>query len=146
MVANGQLDLLAAHRFAGRFGARLQRDDDLGRKAKPDRVSASGYGFTKDVERRFAEVDDDFGGGCGQLLAGSDQERDAGPAKRIELDPEGCERLHGGFRRDARLVAVAVVLPAHDVRGIKWSCCPQYLGLGGADVVVSVAGWRLYGE
>jgi hypothetical protein len=30
MVANGQLDLLAAHRFAGRFGARLQRDHDLG--------------------------------------------------------------------------------------------------------------------
>jgi hypothetical protein len=30
MVANGQLDLLAAHRFAGRLGARLQRDDDLG--------------------------------------------------------------------------------------------------------------------
>jgi hypothetical protein len=30
MVANGQLDLLAAHRFAGRFGPRLQRDHDLG--------------------------------------------------------------------------------------------------------------------
>ena len=52
----------------------------------------------------------------GHALAGAQVERHAGPAPVVDLAPQRDERLGLGVRAHARLVEVAVVLAAHDLR------------------------------
>ena len=54
-----------------------------------------------------------------QALAGADEERHVGPAPGVDVQLDRREGLDRRVARDARLVAVAAELPAHDVLGVE---------------------------
>ncbi len=65
--------------------------------------------------RRLLEGDRDDARALGEPLAGAQEERHTRPAPVVDEALERDERLGLALRPDARLVAVADVLPAHDV-------------------------------
>ena len=65
--------------------------------------------------RRFAERDRDDARALGHPLAGAEEERHTGPSPVVDLDSQGDERVGLGIVSDTVLVAIADVLPAHDV-------------------------------
>ena len=68
--------------------------------------------------RRLFEHEPQLGLRDGQELAGADEERHAGPAPVVDVEPQRRVGLGRGVGGDAVDVAVAVVLAAHVVRGV----------------------------
>ncbi len=68
---------------------------------------------------RLAERDGDDAFSAAELLAGAQIEGHAGPAPVVDLDLERNEGLRIGVGRDAGDVAVAVVLPPHDLGHVE---------------------------
>ena len=62
-------------------------------------------------------------------LARAQEERHAGPAPVVHPDLRGDERLHLRVGRDAGLVAVALVLAAHDLVGVEREHGAEHLAL-----------------
>ena len=81
--------------------------------------------------RRRVEDDAHLGHGHGERLAGTDEERHAGPAPVVDLEPQRAERLRLRVRRDAVDVEVAAVLAADVLRRVR-------LGHRDEDVALAV--------
>ena len=90
-------------------GAGVGSDPELHMVVVPHRPDAVG----QHDRRRFPEPHVHLGGRDGQALAGSHEERHAGPPPVVDLQTEGHEGLRLGLRVDALDRAVAVVLTAH---------------------------------
>ena len=79
------------------------------------RVGALDGRVAEERERRALELHGHFGVPARQPLAGTQIEGDAGPAPVVDVEPHRDERFGARVRRDVGFVAVALVLPAHDV-------------------------------
>ena len=118
--AHEELDQLAVDAVA-RIVARLARagaERDLGVGAEPEahvvRRRRLHLDAGEDVLRRPPQRDAHFGGRRRQALAGADEERDAGPAPRIDLRARSAAYVSTfESRRDAGLRAIAAELAAH---------------------------------
>lgn len=82
---------------------------------------------------RFTEPDRDDALALGQAFPGAQVERDAGPSPVVDTALQCDERLGLRFGRDARLIAVADVLPAHHVVRVQRFHRPEDLVLLLAD-------------
>ena len=95
-------------------------------------------------QRWLLERDRDDPRALGELLAGAQVERHAGPAPVVDLDPQRHEGLGVGVVGDLLLAAVAGVLAAHDVVGLDRLHRPEDLELLVADRVRRERGRRLH--
>ena len=118
LVEEEQLALLTDHRLAGNLRPCADPDRDLRVEPEPQVVGLAelGLGVREDLLRRRLQLDEHLGDVLGELLAGPDVPRHAGPAPRVDVQPHRRERLDVRVGRDARLVAVALELPAHEIR------------------------------
>ena len=87
---------------------RVELDDELVRLRVAVAVRERGEAEL----RRVLEHEPELGLRRRQLLAGADEERDAGPAPVLDVEPQRRVRLRGRAGRDAVDVEVAVVLAA----------------------------------
>src|SRR4029453_13445169 len=112
VLAHEELDGLAidavARIVAGRARARAERD--LGGaaelKAQVVRRAARNLDAREDVLRRRLQRDAHLGRGQRQRLARADEERNAGPAPRVDVELERRVGLDVGAGRDARLLPI----------------------------------------
>jgi len=79
-----------------------------------------------------------------ELLAGAQVERDAPPAVVVDEHLKSDERLGLRVGGDALLVEIAVVLAAHDPRGIERSKRPEDVDLAGDQLLRSRRRGRLH--
>ena len=85
--------------------------------------------------RRALEDDPDLGRLDRHRLAGADEERHAGPAPVVDLEPQGDEGLGLRVGRDALDLAVAAVLAADVAARVGRGHRPEEVGLAVADRV-----------
>ena len=96
--------------------------------------------------RRLAEGDRDDARALGQLLARAQVERHAGPARRVDLRAQRDEGVGLRVGRDALLVAVALVLAAHDGGRVERAQGVEDGVLGGDERVRVERLGRLHGH
>ena len=94
--------------------------------------------------RRLAEDDPDLGLGKRHQLPGPDEERHAGPAPVLDVQPQRGERLGGRVGRDPGNRGIALVLAADVVRDLGGVDGPEQAELREPDRVVAVPGWRFH--
>src|SRR5439155_10431505 len=119
------------------------RDRHVGAESEAQVVRLAG---TEAGEWRPAERHQHLGGGGREALARPDEERDAVPAPRLDVEPDRRERLHRRVRRDALLLPVTAELPADEVLWAERRDHPEDLHLLVADRLVIRRGRRLHGE
>ena len=110
----------SGRRRAGALG--LDQQPDAGRGVEPDdeltRLRRARPSAVEAEPRRSPEDQPQLGLGDRQALAGADEERHALPAPVVDLQAQRRVGLGRRVRRDSLDVTVAVVLPAHVVRGV----------------------------
>ena len=99
----------------------VEHDADAGRRIELDHRLVGLWGVLESGEaepRRVLEDQPKLRLRGREALAGANEEGDPGPAPVLDLEAEGCVRLRRRVRSDSVDRAVAVVLPAHVVRGV----------------------------
>ena len=86
---------------------------------EPQVVAVTRQRFVEQVLRRPVERRQHLGGRDGQVLSGPDQKGHPSPAPRVEVEAERGIRPGRRSCRDARLLGVAEVLRAHQVRALR---------------------------
>ncbi len=140
-------ELLELHPGAGPLAVERQRHPGLVGEVEGQVVGALHAGVRPGGEhrqRRLLERDRDDPGTLGELLAGAQEERDAGPAPVVDLDLQRDEGLGVGVLRDLLLAAVAAVLAADDVMRLDRLHRAEHLELLVADRARQQRGRRLH--